>query len=43
MKMVAFMVDVLIVKIVKNKIFIAKIVRCMNMTNTDWAIRRITV
>lgn len=28
------MVDVLIVKIVKNKIFIAKIVQCMNMTNT---------
>ncbi len=29
------MVDVLIVKIVKNKIFIVKIVQCMNMTNTD--------
>ena len=29
------MVDVSIVKIVKNKIFIVKIVQCMNMTNTD--------
>ena len=29
------MVDALIVKIVKNKIFIVKIVQCMNMTNTD--------
>ena len=29
------MVNVLIVKIVKNKIFIVKIVQCMNMTNTD--------
>lgn len=29
------MVDVLIVKIAKNKIFIMKIVQCMNMTNTD--------
>lgn len=29
------MVDVLIVKIAKNKIFIVKIVQCMNMTNTD--------
>ena len=29
------MVDVLIVKIVKNKIYTVKIVQCMNMTNTD--------
>ena len=29
------MVDVLIVNIAKNKIFIVKIVQCMNMTNTD--------
>ena len=29
------MVDVLIVKIAKNKIFIVKIVQYMNMTNTD--------
>lgn len=29
------MVDVLIVKIAKNKIYTAKIVQCMNMTNTD--------
>lgn len=29
------MVDVSIVKIAKNKIFIVKIVQCMNMTNTD--------
>lgn len=29
------MVDVLIVKIAKNKIFIVKIVQCMNMTNID--------
>ena len=35
MKMVAFMVDVSIVKIAKNKIFIVKIVQCMNMTKID--------
>ena len=29
------MVDVLIVKIAKNKICTVKIVQCMNMTNTD--------
>lgn len=29
------MVDASIVKIAKNKIFIVKIVQCMNMTNTD--------
>lgn len=29
------MVDVLTVKIAKNKIFIAKTVQCMNMTNID--------
>lgn len=29
------MVDVLIVKIAKNKIYTVKIVQCMNMTNTD--------
>lgn len=29
------MVDVSIVKIAKNKIFIVKIVQYMNMTNTD--------
>lgn len=29
------MVGVLIVKIAKNKIFIVKIVQCMNMTNID--------
>lgn len=29
------MVDVLIVKIVKNKIYTVKIVQCMNMTKID--------
>lgn len=29
------MVDALTVKIAKNNIYTAKIVQCMNMTNTD--------